>query len=190
MNIGEDRARTDRGPTRTDVSTWHAPLPDFLLNRRLDEVDVIGRALVLALVIGLGMRRVANQVNVPLTSARGLATVIPHTCPSADAATLAVAVHLDPTPVLVEGEAETTAMQALGRRLPARCRRSGHRTQRLRGFWSLISAVGRWPPTKAARDVATQSRFDGAILVRGGRHEFRATRSHRPAPLPHRSRRH
>jgi hypothetical protein len=35
-------------------------MPDFLLERRLDEVEVIGRALVLAIVIGLGMRRVAE----------------------------------------------------------------------------------------------------------------------------------
>ena len=42
----------------------HALLPDFLLARRLDEVEVIGRALVLAIVIGLGMRTVADQVNV------------------------------------------------------------------------------------------------------------------------------
>ena len=42
----------------------HALLPDFLLARRLDEAEVIGRALVLAIVIGLGMRTVADQVNV------------------------------------------------------------------------------------------------------------------------------
>jgi hypothetical protein len=39
----------------------HALLPDFLLERRLDEVEVIGRALVLGIVIGVGMRRVADQ---------------------------------------------------------------------------------------------------------------------------------
>src|SRR6266508_5958211 len=40
----------------------HAVLPDFLLERRLDEVEVIGWALVLAIVIGLGARTVADQV--------------------------------------------------------------------------------------------------------------------------------
>lgn len=48
----------------------HALLPDFLLDRRLDDAEVIGRALVLAIVIGLGMRRVAEQVNAPMTTAR------------------------------------------------------------------------------------------------------------------------
>lgn len=40
----------------------HALLPDFLLERRLDEVEVVGRALVLGIVIVLGMRKVADQV--------------------------------------------------------------------------------------------------------------------------------
>jgi transposase-like protein len=48
----------------------HALLPDFLLERRLDEVEVIGRALVLGIVVGLGMRKVADRVGVPMTTAR------------------------------------------------------------------------------------------------------------------------
>jgi hypothetical protein len=34
-------------------------------------VEVIGRALVLGIVIGTGLRGVADQVNVPMTTARG-----------------------------------------------------------------------------------------------------------------------
>ncbi len=44
----------------TFLSAYRA-WPDFLLKRRLDEVDVIGRALVLGIVIGVGMRKVADQ---------------------------------------------------------------------------------------------------------------------------------
>ena len=59
-------------------------LPDFLLERRLDDVEVIGRALVLAIVIGHGMRKVANQVNVPMTDRAWLAAAVPGARRSAD----------------------------------------------------------------------------------------------------------
>ena len=49
----------------------HALLPDFLLERRLDAVEVIGHALALGIVGGLGVRSVADRVEVPMTTARG-----------------------------------------------------------------------------------------------------------------------
>src|SRR5712692_10100739 len=39
----------------------HALLPDFLLERRLDQVEVIGQALALGIVSGLGIRSVADR---------------------------------------------------------------------------------------------------------------------------------
>jgi len=90
----------------------HAVLPDFLLERRLDEVEVIGRALVLAIVIGLGVRTVADQVGVPMTTARGWRFRV--RAPALAAALVAIAVRLDPAAVLLEGDGETAAVQALG----------------------------------------------------------------------------
>ncbi len=48
----------------------HALLPDFLLERRLDEVEVIGHALALGIAGGFGMRSVADRLGIPMTTAR------------------------------------------------------------------------------------------------------------------------
>ena len=117
----------------------HALLPDFLLERRLDTVEVIGRALVLGIVIGTGMRSVADQVNVPMTTARGWRRRFRLRAPALTAAIVAIAVHLDPTAVLLEGDNETAAMQALGAAWQRARRRFGGRIPRLWRFWSLIS---------------------------------------------------
>jgi hypothetical protein len=47
------------------------PVAGLPAGAAFDHVEVIGRALVLGIVIGLGMRKVANQVGVPMTTARG-----------------------------------------------------------------------------------------------------------------------
>jgi len=47
----------------------HALLPDFVHERRYDAVDVIGSALELGLS-GAGMRKVADEIEVPYTTAR------------------------------------------------------------------------------------------------------------------------
>src|SRR5258708_33042693 len=46
----------------------HALLPDFLLERRLEEVEVVGRCLA-PHVTGLGMRNVAARLAVTMTTA-------------------------------------------------------------------------------------------------------------------------
>ena len=84
----------------------HALLPDFLLERRLDEVEVIGHALALGIVGGLGMRSVADRLGVPMTTARGWRRRFQLRAPALAAALVAVAVHLDPAAVLL---ASTTA---------------------------------------------------------------------------------
>jgi hypothetical protein len=114
-------------------------LPTFVLERRLDEVEVIGRALVLGIVIGLGMRTVADEVSVPLTTARGWRRRFRVRAPALTAAIVALAVHLDPAAVLLEGNGEVTAIQALGAAWQRACRRFGDRIPRLWRFWSLIS---------------------------------------------------
>jgi len=117
----------------------HALLPDFVLERRLDEVEVIGRALVLSVVIGLGMRNVADQVGVPMTTARDWRRRFRLRAPVLTAAIVAFAVHLDPAAVLLEGDDETVAVQALGAAWQRARRRFGERIAGLWRFWSLIS---------------------------------------------------
>jgi len=77
-------------------------------------VEVIGRALVLGIVIGTGLRGVADQVNVPMTTARGWRRQFRVRAPVLTAAIVPIAVRVDPTAVLLEGDGKTTAMQALG----------------------------------------------------------------------------
>jgi len=114
-------------------------LPDFLMERRLDQVEVIGRALVLGIVVGLGMRRVAEQVNVPMTTARDWRRRFRVRAQALTAAIVAIAVHLDPAVVLLDGNDETAAIQALGAAWQRAGRRFGARIPRLWRFWSLIS---------------------------------------------------
>jgi hypothetical protein len=45
----------------------HALLPDLVLVRRLDVVAVIGNALLLKIARGLGLRPIAEQLDVPHT---------------------------------------------------------------------------------------------------------------------------
>jgi hypothetical protein len=59
--------------------------------------------------------------------------------PALTAAIVALAVHLDPAAVLVEGDAETAAMQALGAAWHRARRGFANRIPRLWRFWSLIS---------------------------------------------------
>jgi hypothetical protein len=110
-----------------------------LLERRLDEVGVIGRALVLSSVISLGMRQVADQVSVPMTTARGWRRQFRLRAPALAAAIVAIAVQLDPTAVLLDGTGETAALQALGAAWQRARRRFGERIPGLWRFWSLIS---------------------------------------------------
>ena len=48
----------------------HALVPDLVLLRRLDVVTVIGTALLLKVMNGLGLRPIAEQLDVPLTTLR------------------------------------------------------------------------------------------------------------------------
>jgi hypothetical protein len=83
----------------TSCRRSHAFLPDFLLERRLDEVEVIGRSLALH-VTGLSMRNLAEQLTVPMTTAREWQRRFQVRAPTLAAMLVALAVHLDPAPVL------------------------------------------------------------------------------------------
>jgi hypothetical protein len=134
----------------------HALLPDFLLERRLDAVEVIGQALALGIAGGLGMRRVADRLGVPMTTAREWRRRFHLRAPALAAAMVAVAVHLDPAAVLLTGAAEASAREALGATWQRARTRFGERAPAVWRFWSLISggqALGtnRSPPATRAR---------------------------------------
>ena len=129
----------------------HALLPDFLVERRLDEVEVIGHALALGIASGLGMRSVANRLAVPMTTARRWRRRFQIRAPALTAALVAVAVQLDPATVLLTTDGEAAALEALDAAWQRARTRFGERLPALWRFWSLISggqALGtnRGPP--------------------------------------------
>ena len=133
----------------------HALLPDFLLERRLDEVVVIGQALALGIVGGLGIRSVANQVGVPMTTARGWRRRFQLRAPALAAALVAVAVQLDAAAVMLSTDGETAALEALGAAWQRARTRFSEDAPAVWRFWSLISggqALGtnRSPPATRA----------------------------------------
>jgi hypothetical protein len=134
-----------------DCRRSHALLPDFLLERRLDEVEVIGRSLALH-VTGLSMRNVAEHMAVPMTTAREWQRRFQVRAPVLTAVFTALAVHLDPAAVLLAANGEAAALEALGVAWQRARARFGDRVPAIWRFWSLISggqALGtnRSPPT-------------------------------------------
>jgi hypothetical protein len=89
-------------------------LPDFLLERRLDEVEVIGHALALGIVGGLGMRALADRLGVSMTTARERRRRFQLRAPALAGALVAVAVYLDPAAVMLSTDGEAAALEALG----------------------------------------------------------------------------
>jgi len=144
----------------------HAVLPDFLLEHRLDEVQVIGQALVLSISTGLGMRPIAERLGVPMTTARDwrrrfqvnalvLATLL-----------VALAVRLDPAPVLLSGtDHEHAALEALGASWQRARTRFGGGVPELWCFWSLISG-GRALGTNRSPPYAPRTGVDWMVLIR------------------------
>ena len=130
-------------------------MPDFLLERRLDEIHVIGQALALSIGGGLGLRPVAEQLGVPMTTARDWRRRFQVNALLMVTTLLALAVHLDPAPVLLSTAGqESVALEALGAAWDRARQRFAERTPEPWRFWSLISgghALGtnRSPPYPA-----------------------------------------
>lgn len=135
----------------TSCRRSHALLPDFLLERRLDEVEVIGRSLALH-VTGVSLRNLAEQLTVPMTTAREWQRRFQLRAPALAATFVALAVQLSPAPVLLAATGEAAALEALGAAWQRASARLGDRVPAVWRFWSLISggqALGtnRSPPT-------------------------------------------
>jgi hypothetical protein len=142
----------------------HALLPDFLLERRVDTVEVIGQALALGIVGGLGMRSVANRLGVPMATARGWRRPFQVRAPVLAAALVAVAVQLDPTPVLLAGQGESAVLEALGAAWQRTRSRFGERVPAVWQFWSLISG-GKALGTNRSPPFARRSGADWMVLI-------------------------
>jgi hypothetical protein len=119
----------------------HALLPDLTLARRLDVVTVIGTGLLLKLRAGRGLRPIAAQLDVPLTTVRMWwqpfrvrSSTLVTTCTR-------LAVALDGVPVQLQNVDERAALEVLGIvRQRARARFGAHiGGGSLWSFWSAIS---------------------------------------------------
>jgi transposase len=141
-------------------------LPDFLLERRLDEVEVIGRGLALH-VTGVSMRNVAEHLAVPMTTAREWQRRFQVRAPTLAATFVAFAVHLDPAAVLLAAaNGEAVALEALG----VAWLRARTLWRPRAGGLAILEPDQRRPGAgcqqKPARDGASGSRLDGAIALK------------------------
>ena len=145
----------------------HALLPDFLLERRLDEVEVIGQALALSIVNGLGMRPVAERLGVPMTTARDWRRRFRVNALVLATALVALAVRLDPAAVLLSAtHHETAALESLGAAWQRARTRFGQRMPKLWRFWSLSSCP--WPCECIRRWPDESRRWRPEMAVTGG----------------------
>lgn len=119
----------------------HALLPDLVLQRRLDVVDVIGRALATKLTSRLGLRPIAEQLDVPHTTVRAWWQRFRLRSPKLLAHCTALAVALDGTAVSVTAGAtsERTALDVLSAAWQRARARFGERIGNPWSFWSRIS---------------------------------------------------
>jgi len=129
----------------------HALLPDFLLERRLDEVEVIGHALALGIASGLGMRSVANRLGVPMTTAREWRRCFSTSSSRPGGGIGGSCGAAGSGHRLLTTDGEAAALEALGAAWQRARTRFGERLPALWRFWSLISggqALGtnRGPP--------------------------------------------
>jgi hypothetical protein len=109
-----------------------------LLIQRLDAVETIGHGLALA-VGGLGLRTVARHVDVPHTTVRSWWRRFRVRSPTLVAALVALAVGLDPAPVVLGAGGDGAALAALAvawRRARARW---GERVGGMWRFWSRVT---------------------------------------------------
>jgi Domain of unknown function (DUF6431) len=147
----------------------HALLPDLVLARRLDEVEVIGHGLALKLAGGLGLRPIAEQLGVPHTTARAWWRRFRVRSPTMLTQCTALAVSVDGNAVVLDAVGDRAALDALGVAWQRAQARFGDGVGGLWAFWSRISgghALGTnttspWAGSFGA-DWMTPSLFGGA----------------------------
>ncbi len=118
----------------------HALLPDLVLVRRLDAVAVIGASVARKLMSdGLGLRPIAEQLDVPHTTLRSWWQRFRARSPMLLAQCTALAVSLDGTAVVLEAVGERAAVESLSVAWQRALARFGVRIGRVWSFWSRIS---------------------------------------------------
>ena len=117
----------------------HALLPDLVLVRRLDAVAVIGASLARKLTLGLGLRPIAEQLDVPHTTMRSWWHRFQARSPLLLAQCTALAVDLHGTPVKVNAVGAHAALASLAVAWQRAMVRFGVRIGDLWAFWSRIS---------------------------------------------------
>lgn len=120
----------------------HALLPDLVLARRLDAVEVIGRGLALKVVQRLGLRPIGEQLGVPHTTVRTWWRRFRARAPTLVANGTALAVQLSGASVPLATDGEPAALEALAAAWQRARDRFGEQVGRLWSFWSRIS--GGW----------------------------------------------
>jgi transposase-like protein len=118
----------------------HALLPDFLLFRRLDVVGTIGQVLDLRARVGVGVRALARQFDLPRATLRGWWDRFRARSPTLLAHLVEVAVGLEPAPLDLQLDGERVVFEALGQALSRAHRRFGQQpVGDVWRFWSRIS---------------------------------------------------
>jgi hypothetical protein len=151
----------------------HALLPDLVLARRLDAVAVIGRGIALKVLANIGLRRIAEQLDVPHTTVRTWWHRFGARSPTLQAGCSALAVALDGTAVKLATEGERAALDALQLAWQRAHIRFGDAVGELWRFWSHSSggdALGTnttspWAVGSGA-DWMAASHFGGHLLDR------------------------
>jgi transposase-like protein len=114
-------------------------LPDLVLVRRLDDVAVIGRGIALKVMAGVGLRAVAEHLNVPHTTVRTWWRCFQACSPTLVARCSALAVALDGTAVMLATSVERAALNALQVAWQRAQVRFSEAVGDLWQFWSRIS---------------------------------------------------
>jgi hypothetical protein len=117
----------------------HALLPDLVLARRLDEVAVIGRGIALKVASSVGLRPIAEHLDVPHPTIRTWWRRFLARSPTLLGRCIALAVSLDGTAVKLEAVGERAALEALGVAWHRAQVRFGQRISNVWRFWSRIS---------------------------------------------------
>jgi hypothetical protein len=128
----------------------HALLPDLLLVRRLDVVTVIGAGIRMKVADGLGLRPIAEQLDVPHTTLRTWWQRFRVVAPRLLQECVALAVSLSGAPVDVHRVGERAALDGLGVAWQRAETRFGVRIggSNVWAFWTWISGgLGLGTPT-------------------------------------------
>ncbi len=138
-------------------------MPDLVLAGRLDEVAVIGRGIVWKVMANVGLRAIAEHLDVPHTTVRTWWRRFQTRSPTLLAQCSALAVALDGTPAMLTASGERAALDALQVAWQRAHVRFGEAVGDVWCFWSRISggqalsinttspwAVGPWADWMAA----------------------------------------